>query len=61
MSPSTSVPGARLTPSGVVWNTVVPALGVALVAGAPMLVAFAIAAAAALAIAAAMAGARFHA
>jgi hypothetical protein len=42
----------RVTASGLFWNLVVPALGLALILGAPMLLAFAAAAAASLLIAA---------
>jgi hypothetical protein len=42
----------RVTASGAFWNFVVPALGLALILGAPMLLAFALAGAASLAIAA---------
>jgi hypothetical protein len=42
--------GPRYAPSAVVWNVVVPALGLALMLGAPLLPAFAIAGAVALVI-----------
>ena len=46
---------SRRSPSTVIWNTVLPGLGVALLLGAPVLLALVIAAVAASAIAAVMA------